>query len=131
MTDRRGSVTHMSATTYLTRIWPSSPPTTKLHTPNPVSCSTDYSTTSRLPNLLKKILSKLILFAAVTTLLSQNSLLIPRNKVHISLTGFRSLLFMWLRLYHLSDFTDHDQSICLVQLNPLCLISSLLLILSS
>lgn len=111
------------------RTWPFSTPIIKPHTQNLVSCSVDDTISSWSPICLK-ILSKPIYSAAVTPLLSQNSLLIPLHKGHISLPRFQALPSRGVYLHHLSYFICHYLYIGLVHLNPLCLTSSLLLILS-
>lgn len=75
-------------------MWPFSAPVIKLHTQNLVSCSVDY-TISSWPPICLKILSNLIYSAAVTPLLSQNSLQIPLHKGHISLPGVQALPLTW------------------------------------
>lgn len=116
----------------ITRIWPSSPPTIKLHTPNLVFCSTDYSTSSRLPNLLKKKYCQNPSYLQLSQHFSLRILRwFPWTKFTFLILGFKASSSCGLYLYHLSGFIYHDRCICLVHLNPLCLISSLLLILSS
>lgn len=111
------------------RTWPFSAPVLKLHTQNLVSYSVD-DTISSWPPICLKILSKPIYSAAVTPLLSQNSLLIPLHKGHISLPRVQALPLTWglpsspfllylpLSLHRPRPFKS------------LCLTSSLLLILS-